>query len=289
MLTRGLSARGHDVEVLGPASLAQAFDGVAFTPVESPYGEVDLPDADVHVVDFMLTPTLRRVRGVALVHTLYASILRDGVPHPMGMLGPTDPAWLAQQRLVLVTCPAVLDGGRDHGNVRYAGPLVPEAEEPWTPPDDGRPLVAVSLGTTAGLDEEPVLANVVEALGDLEVTAIVNVGDHVDRGALPSRPNVHVTGFVPHAAVLPHAALLVTHAGLGSVNAALVAGTPMLCLPLDREQPDNARAVERLGAGRSLPRDASPAAIGEAVSSLLGARGVRIEPTNRAFHHLQAL
>jgi UDP:flavonoid glycosyltransferase YjiC (YdhE family) len=55
--------------------------------------------------------------------------------------------------------------------------------------------------------------------------------------------------------VLPHADLLVTHAGLGSVVAALAHGVPMVALPLDREQPENARALVRMGAGVALAPD----------------------------------
>ena len=93
--------------------------------------------------------------------------------------------------------------------------------------------------------------------------------DYVESSALPAAPNVSLTGYVRHAAVLPHAALLVTHAGLGSVVVALAHGVPMLCLPLDREQPENARAVEDLGAGRMLDPDADPATLRAAIEDLL--------------------
>ena len=61
------------------------------------------------------------------------------------------------------------------------------------------------------------------------------------------------TRFVPHGEVLPHASLVVTHAGMGTVMSALSHGVPLLCLPLGRDQFFNAAMVERLGAGRALP------------------------------------
>ena len=69
--------------------------------------------------------------------------------------------------------------------------------------------------------------------------------------------------------MLPHADVLVTHAGLGSVVNALAHGVPMVALPLDREQPDNARALVRMGAGAALDPDASAAEIAAAVADQL--------------------
>ena len=62
-------------------------------------------------------------------------------------------------------------------------------------------------------------------------------------------PNATRTGYVRHGAVLPHADLVIDHAGLGTVLAALAHGLPQLCVPLGRDQPANAAAVSRTGAG----------------------------------------
>ena len=103
------------------------------------------------------------------------------------------------------------------------------------------------------------LRRVVAALADLPVRGLVTLPDYVGRATLGAVPgNVTLSGYVRHAAVLPHADLLVTHAGLGSVVAALAHGVPMVALPLDREQPDNADALVRAGAGVALAPD-SPA------------------------------
>ena len=74
---------------------------------------------------------------------------------------------------------------------------------------------------------------------------------------------------VRHGAVLRHADVLVTHAGLGSVHAALAHGVPMVALPLDREQPANAAAVERIGAGLALDPSVASAAIAAAIARTL--------------------
>jgi UDP:flavonoid glycosyltransferase YjiC (YdhE family) len=82
-------------------------------------------------------------------------------------------------------------------------------------------------------------------------------------------PNVHLARFVPHARVLPHADAVVTHAGLGTVHAALAHGLPLLCLPIGRDQPDNAARVVWRGAGLRISPKSSPARIAAAVERVL--------------------
>jgi UDP:flavonoid glycosyltransferase YjiC (YdhE family) len=96
---------------------------------------------------------------------------------------------------------------------------------------------------------------------------LVTTGSTSLRSTTPA--NVHVARFVPHAQVLPQAAAVVTHAGLGTVHAALAQGLPLVCLPIGRDQPDNAARVVRHGAGLRLSPNSSPAAIGDAISRVL--------------------
>jgi MGT family glycosyltransferase len=124
------------------------------------------------------------------------------------------------------------------------------------------------MGTTV-MDERAALERVIEALGALPVRALVTVGQHLDADSFVTPPNVSVRGYVPHAAVLPYASAVVTHAGLGTVLAALAHGVPLVCLPLGREQPDNAAAVERVGAGVVLSNDADPSDIRAAITDVL--------------------
>jgi UDP:flavonoid glycosyltransferase YjiC (YdhE family) len=72
--------------------------------------------------------------------------------------------------------------------------------------------------------------------------------------------------------MLPWASAVVTHAGLGTVLAGLSHGLPLVCLPLGREQPANAEAVARVGAGvvvdPASPPDVMSQAITRAVTDL---------------------
>ncbi|MGH2557106.1 MAG: glycosyltransferase, partial [Actinomycetota bacterium] len=135
-------------------------------------------------------------------------------------------------------------------NVQYLGPQVEEPEwtPPWEsawPPGDSRPLVVVGLTTTYQAHGD-LLHRIVAALGTLPIRALATTG-RLELGDPP--PNVHLARFVPHPRVLPQADAVVTHAGLGTVHAALAHGVPLVCLPIGRDQPDNAARVAWHGAG----------------------------------------
>lgn len=58
--------------------------------------------------------------------------------------------------------------------------------------------------------------------------------------------------YVPLRALLPHAAALMHHGGIGTTAEALRAGTPQLIVPLSHDQFDNAERVRSLGTGARL-------------------------------------
>jgi UDP:flavonoid glycosyltransferase YjiC (YdhE family) len=158
----------------------------------------------------------------------------------------------------------------------------PGPDEGWEPPwpDGDVPLVHISMGTVPP-DELalPVIQAALDVLADLPVHALVTLPGQADRpwrgstapdaSVLRVPANARVSGYVRHAAMLPHVQLFITHAGLGSIGAALSFGVPMVCLPLIIEQPDNAAHVEAIGAGRALDPHASAAEIRDAVLGVL--------------------
>jgi UDP:flavonoid glycosyltransferase YjiC (YdhE family) len=174
-------------------------------------------------------------------------------------------------RALVLTSAAFDFPGRVPANVEYVGPQLdpptstPGWESPW-PPGDDRPLVVVGLSTTHQA-HDVMLERIVAALATLPVRALVTTGG----ARLLSTPpaNVHVARFVPHSRVLPQAAAVVTHAGLGTVHAALAYGLPLVCLPIGRDQPDNAARVEWHGAGLRLSPKSPPAVIRAAVERVL--------------------
>lgn len=69
---------------------------------------------------------------------------------------------------------------------------------------------------------------------------------------LPS--HVKTFGYLPFSDVLPHAAMLVHHGGIGTLAQTIKAGIPHLVVPNGHDQFDNAWRIERLGLGRSIPQ-----------------------------------
>jgi UDP:flavonoid glycosyltransferase YjiC (YdhE family) len=85
--------------------------------------------------------------------------------------------------------------------------------------------------------------------------------------------NAVVERFVPHAAVLPHAALVVTHAGHGTVLSALRAGVSLVCVPMGRDQHDVAARVSHHGAGISLPAGTEVPELAAGIAAVLADPG----------------
>ena len=112
---------------------------------------------------------------------------------------------------------------------------------------------------------------VVTALAGLDVRVLVTVGPQGDPAALGDQPDhVRVERYVPHGAVLPQCAAVVSHGGSGTALAALSLGLPQPCLPQGADQFLNARAVVSAGAGLSLhPGEATVEAVRDAVARLL--------------------
>lgn len=158
-------------------------------------------------------------------------------------------------------------------NVRYVGPQLddPSWVEPWEPPTshgDSRPLVLVSLSTTYQAQED-LVRRIVAALADMPVRGLVTLGPALLRDGFTLPPNVQATSYVPHIHVCPHADLVITHGGHGTVITALASGVPVICLPMGRDQGDNAARVVWRGAGVRCSSRASVSALRSAIGRVL--------------------
>ncbi|MEO6653745.1 MAG: glycosyltransferase [Ilumatobacteraceae bacterium] len=151
-------------------------------------------------------------------------------------------------------------------NVRYVGPQLddPAWAEPWTPPDNDRPLVLVAMSTTY-MNHLDQLQRAVTALGTLPIQGLVTTGPAIDPDQLDVPDGVIVVRSAPHRDVLAHTDVLVTHGGHGTVMKGLVAGVPIVCMPTGRDQPDNAARLAHRGAGLKISKNASPAKIAAAI------------------------
>jgi UDP:flavonoid glycosyltransferase YjiC (YdhE family) len=99
--------------------------------------------------------------------------------------------------------------------------------------------------------------------------ALVTTGPAMDPAVIAAPPNVTVARWARHADVLPHCSAVITHGGHGTVMKALIAGIPLVVVPLGRDQPDNAARVVYAGAGVRLRKNASARALRDAVARVI--------------------
>ena len=195
----------------------------------------------------------------------------------------SDPAAELLRRVPVFTCaPAALDDPSSPAPRRVRRFRDPGATRAGTSWHEGaeRPLVYVSFGSEAPRSQlfpELYLA-AVNALAGLPVRVLVTIGDRRDPAELGRLPRgVRVERWVSQAAVMPHAAAMVGHAGSGSTLIALAAGVPLALVPLFVDGPENARRVAAIGAGVALPRGlAGTHRLAAAVEALLA------DPRHRA-------
>jgi UDP:flavonoid glycosyltransferase YjiC (YdhE family) len=243
---------------------------------------------DICLIDAMLASTMnlaleRELPFAAVNHTAwipdgactgFLSSITAALPGPAAGLTFFElleraPLVLATSYRAFVTAPAV--GPRIH----FVGPIrEPVAQRPWPRRSPDRPLVLVSLSSMYQ-GQESTLRNICQAVAALPIEVLVTTGRGIAPESLPISGNVEVRSFVPHDEVLPSVDLVVTHAGFGTLMFSAGAGKPMLCLPNGRDQNDNAARAEALGLGRALSPDAAPAAIGSAITDLLGDEAAR--------------
>ena len=106
-------------------------------------------------------------------------------------------------------------------------------------------------------------------IAGLQVRGLVTAGPSLDLSLLIPSPNTFVRSHIDHQTVLPHASAVVTHAGFGTVMAALTHGVPLLCLPMGRDQGANSEHVEACGAGRTISPDSTAEEMRTALKDVL--------------------
>ncbi len=167
--------------------------------------------------------------------------------------------------------------GKLPANVHYVGPafepFAGEWRSPW-PESNQDPLVLISFSTSY-MNQQAAVQRVLDAVSALPVRALLTTGPALDGAALRIPANTRAVAFVPHRMVLPHAALMITHAGWQTVNASLADGVPLLCIPAGRDQPDNAVRVLRAGAGMRVRTGASPRKLRKAIVAALADPSLR--------------
>lgn len=180
----------------------------------------------------------------------------------------------------------------DWGNdVRMIGALLwePPVEPPAWLRDGGDPLVLVTTSSEYQADElivRTALAGL--ATEPLTVVATLPAAEAGSAGAGrasgtstfgPIPANARLEHFIPHGAVLEHAAVAITHGGMGATQKALSKGVPVVVVPFGRDQHEVAARVVAADAGVRLSRkhltpERLRAAVHQARSKVPGAQRV---------------
>ncbi|MBE2999294.1 glycosyl transferase [Nocardiopsis sp. HNM0947] len=154
----------------------------------------------------------------------------------------------------LVTLPrAFQPAGETFTGHRFVGPVLSGRafEDTWEPPEGAGPVVLVSLGTAYN-DRPDLYRAVLDSAAGRPWHVVMAVGEAVPATLGEVPPNVEVHAQVPQLAVLRHAHVFVTHAGMGGTMEGLAHGVPLVALPQMAEQRANADRIAELGLGRHL-------------------------------------
>ncbi len=248
--------------------------------------EADLVIIDVLMMGALVAAHSVKVPVVVLVHSAIAGIIPppDSVPGvrllaavnalraeaALGALQALRANW--DHFHALVTTVSELDTAEKGPRVTHVGPVEERARpsgwaSPWSKSDQ-RPLVLASFSTTGYWDPRGRMKNTLSALAEEPVRVLVCGREVAELGPLP--PNAAAVPFVPHAEVLPFAAVTITHCGHGTIASSLRHGVPVVGLPNPAaDQPYLGQRVQQLGAGVALEGEASPSEIRAAVRKVL--------------------
>ena len=179
-------------------------------------------------------------------------LLREPLNAPRRAHGlPPDPDLAMLRRYLNITfTPASLAGSTGPPSPTTVA-VRPEPERgdvpEWAEHLPERPTVYVSPGTV--VNRRPgAFATLIAGLRDEDVNLILTIGPNQDPDdSGPQPPNVRIERYIDQAALLPRCDLFVNHGGSGAITGALLAGVPMVIVPLAADQPDNARRCASLG------------------------------------------
>lgn len=152
-------------------------------------------------------------------------------------------------------------------------PALPDAVERFLA--NGSPPIVFALGTAAVHVPGDFFDLAAQACTRLRRRGILLVGR--DDAASPHLPNgVLAVGYLPFSLILPRAAAVVHHGGIGSTGQSLRAGCPAVVVPHAHDQFHNALHVRRLGAGTLVARRGlTVASLASALDEILDRADVR--------------
>lgn len=158
------------------------------------------------------------------------------------------------QSLVLVGTFPDLEYPRDWpGYVHVVGPLMWEPSFPEIDlPPGGEPLVLIAP-STAQDPAQSLLRTAVEGLAGLPVRVLASTNRRPLSRPVHLADNAWLVNWVSYSKTIPKSALVVCHAGHGTLVRSLACGVPVLAVPHSGDMGENAARLDWAGAGVRLP------------------------------------
>jgi MGT family glycosyltransferase len=120
--------------------------------------------------------------------------------------------------------------------------------------EEGSAPIVFTLGSSAVFIADDFFHQSITAARELGQRAVLLIGDARNMPKEPLPDGIAAFDYAPYGELLPRASLIVHQGGVGTTAQALRAGKPMLVVPYNHDQPDNAARIARLGVGRTVSR-----------------------------------
>jgi UDP:flavonoid glycosyltransferase YjiC (YdhE family) len=176
------------------------------------------------------------------------------------------------RQLALVATFPQLEYPRDWPeHVRIVGPLMwePPTRDVELPAGD-EPLVLIAP-STAQDPEHRMLRAALHGLADAPVRVLATWNRRLPPHPLPVPSNARVVDWVSYSRTMPRCAVVVCHAGHGTLVRALASGCAVVACPAVGDMNENAARLDWSGAGVRLPRRfLSPRSLRSAVERTVG-------------------
>jgi UDP:flavonoid glycosyltransferase YjiC (YdhE family) len=179
---------------------------------------------------------------------------------------------ISRQLALIATFPQLEYPRREwHPAFEVTGPLLWEKPfgEVELPPGD-EPLVLVAPSTSQD-PQGRMIAAALAGLADQPVRVIATTNRPAGKPLAGVPANARVVDWISYARTMPRCAVVVCHAGHGTVARALSCGVPVVGCPAAGDMAENASRIAWAGCGVSLPRRlVTPRGIRLAVRRVLG-------------------
>ncbi len=183
---------------------------------------------------------------------------------------------LSERLCMVATFPELEYPRRWPASVHVVGPLMWEPPFDWVePPPGDAPLVLVAP-STAQDPEHRLLRTALVGLGHLPIRVLATWNRRPLSGPVDVPGNTRLVEWVSYAKTVPACALVICHAGHGTMARALACGCPVVAVPHCGDMAENAARADWAGVGVRLPwRFLSPSTLRLAVHRALSDASLR--------------